>query len=155
MNQSGGEQASRVQLLSLLDRQIKAMEDVFSCLQAEREALESRDVDELMAIAERKNSTLLAADQVDQQRRGLTGSSQIAGQESQDPEIRERNRKIRQLAESCREINDANGSMIRWQSRRVDNTLRLLRGGRGEAVVYGPKGMPGQKTNAQTLLTSA
>jgi flagellar biosynthesis/type III secretory pathway chaperone len=72
-----------------------------------------------------------------------------------DPEVRERNLKLRQLVESCREINDGNGLMIRRQSQRVDNTLRLLRGGRGDSVVYGPKGTPGQKTNVQTLLTSA
>jgi len=154
MNQATGK-PSRAQLLTLLDQQIAAMESVLSCLKTERDALENRNIDQLLDITEQKNASLVAANQIDQQRRALTGPGRNAGQDGHDSEILNRERKLGSLVETCREQNNANGLMIRWQSRRVDNTLRLLRGDRGDSVVYSPNGEPGQRANSQTLLTSA
>lgn len=144
----------RVQLLALLDQQIAAMDAVLSCLTIERDALQSRDIDQLVDITEQKNAALTAANSIDQQRRNILSPAENDGQDGTDSEMVQRRQKLGSLAEACRELNDANGLMIRWQSRRVDNTLRLLRGDRGEEVVYGPKGEPGRRNINQTLLTS-
>jgi flagella synthesis protein FlgN len=153
MNNAGAGPA-RAELLALLDQQIAAMDAVLSCLKIERDALESRDLDQLVEITEQKNASLIAVNRIDQQRRTLTSDAENAGGDGHDADMVQRKQRLGSLVEACREINDANGSMIRTQSRRVDNTLRFLRGDRGDAVVYGPKGEPGQRTNPQTLLTS-
>jgi len=153
MNYTGAGPA-KAQLLALLDQQIAAMEAVLSCLTIERDALQSRDIDQLVNITEQKNAALSAANRIDQQRRNLTGPAENDGQDGIDSETAQRRQKLGGIVEACRELNDANGLMIRWQSRRVDNTLRLLRGDFGEEAVYGSKGEPGRRNINQTLLTS-
>lgn len=150
MKPEGGEPAT-LQLVALLERQIESMEVVLSCLKTESEALEKRDIDQLLEITNQKNASLVAANKIDEQRRTLADN---AMNDADNAVILERKRKLSSLVTACREQNDANGSMIRLQSRRVDNALRLLRGDSDKAAVYGPKGEPAQRSNSQTILTS-
>ena len=148
MNQIG-ERSAGLQHSDLLDQQINAMETVLACLETERAALEKRDVELLLEIAEKKTASLVAAEQIDRQRRSAD-STAPAG----DPDHLGREQRLKALTETCREINDTNGRMIRAQSRRVDDTLRLLRGDRGPSVIYEPDGSQSNRTSARKLLTS-
>jgi flagella synthesis protein FlgN len=143
------------QLSELIDRQIEAMRTLHACLQAERRALETRNAEELSQAAAGKSERLTVIATLEQQRVGLVPDAQaMALACGSEPELGGRWQELLELTASCRDLNEANGTLIRWQRRRVEGTLRLLRGASGPAI-YGPDG--GNQTGARvrTPLASA
>ncbi|MFO1356972.1 MAG: flagellar protein FlgN [Gammaproteobacteria bacterium] len=132
-------------LARLLDAQIDAMQAVLSSLETERQALSARDSDALLAAVGSKADCIAAADAADQRRRALLerlGISDRPGRAgrgfSADGGIGQRWQQVLALTRQCRALNDANGQLIRGQHRRIDGTLRLLRGEPPTAAAYGP-----------------
>jgi len=143
------------QLSELIDRQIEAMGTLHACLQAERRALDTRNAEELSEAAAGKSERLTVIGTLEQQRVRLVPDAQaMASLCGSEPELAGRWRELLELTASCRDLNEANGTLIRWQRRRVEGTLGLLRGASGPAI-YGPDG--GNQTGARvrTPLASA
>ena len=124
---------------ALLDEQIVAMRAVLDGLAAERHALRKRDIESLNAASERKARCLADAAGLEQERRTLMGEFDN-GRFRTDERVRDRWNKLMVLTAEARQQNEANGVMIRWQRRRVEDTLRLLRGTEKTTVTYGPDG---------------
>ena len=141
-------------LSELLDQQISTLESLLTCLEAERQALGSRDVAALEQATARKTSQLSTADQLEKQRRALVPDEGTMRKLAREPAIGPRWQQLMALTLRCRELNDANGMMIRWQHRRVAGTLHLLRGA-PTVDTYGPDGDSSQATKSRTPLASA
>ncbi len=134
-------------LARLLDEQIDAMQAVLAALDAERRALSSRDADALLQAVGDKAASVASAGTIEERRRemmerlGLADSPGRGRRDfSADAGIAHRWQQVVVLTQRCRAMNDANGQLIRGQRRRVDGTLRLLRGEPVGAVEYGPAG---------------
>jgi len=129
------------ELLRLLGRQVEALEDFARALDAEREALVGRDADALAACAGRKSEAVAVVESLEQQRRRIAPSLADMEAYASSARVAERWERLLELTRRCREVNDANGRMIRRQRTRVDAALGLLRGQRSaEPGVYGPDG---------------
>ena len=64
-----------------------------------------------------------------------------AGQISASPETSLRWEKLAKLAHGCKEKNERNGMLIRWQHKYIEQTLAVLRNdGGAESTLYGPDG---------------
>jgi flagella synthesis protein FlgN len=135
------------ELARLLDEQIDAMQAVLAALEAERDALTRRDGDALLQAIDSKAARVASAETIEERRQALISSLGIPlhagrrGREfSADAGIASRWQQVVALTERCRAVNEANGRLIRGQRRRVDGTLRILRGESADAVEYGPAG---------------
>ncbi len=136
------------ELAQLLDEQIDAMQGVLTSLEAERQALAARDGDALLKAVSSKAASLASADSIESRRQATLdrmGMSDRPGRSgrglSTDGGISQRWQQVLALTAQCRALNDANGQMIRGQRRRVDGTLRVLRGEPAVATAeYGPSG---------------
>lgn len=135
------------ELAQLLDEQIDAMQSVLLALESERNALAARDGEALLQAVGAKADALAGADQAEQRRQGLLDRLGLpdrpgrpARSFSADGGIGQRWQQVLALTQQCRALNDANGQMIRGQRRRVEGTLRCLRGGPAAAAEYGPTG---------------
>lgn len=114
-------------LLDLLDREAVALAAVFAALEDEQQALHDRDAAALLDAANRKGEAIGVAARLEQERRSLLDEGFLG--ERSGPGIDSRFRRLRELAARCRDLNDANGALIRGQRRRVEVSLRLIRGG--------------------------
>lgn len=135
------------ELAQLLDEQIDAMQSVLLALESERDALAARDGEALLRAVSNKASAIAGADGIEQRRQatldrlGLADRPGRAGRSfSADGGIGQRWQQVLALTQQCRALNDANGQMIRGQRRRVEGTLRCLRGEPAAAAEYGPAG---------------
>ena len=124
----------RSELFGLIDREVTALTLVLDALVSERAALEARDAEGLLAASDRKAEGIAGAGRLEQERRELLHAE--PGLAEADAGIDRRFGDLRALAAHCRELNEANGLLIRGQRRRVEGSLRLLRGGRANADVY-------------------
>lgn len=147
-------------LARLLDQQIDAMQAVLSSLEDERRALAARDGDALLKAVGAKAESIAAAGEIDERRQVLLerlGISDRPGRGSRgfgnDAGIGQRWQQVLALTRQCRALNDANGQLIRGQRRRVDSTLRLLRGEPAATAEYGPGG-EARARNPQRSLAS-
>lgn len=147
-------------LARLLDEQIEAMQAVRDSLEAERQALAARDGEALLKAVSGKAASLASADTIEGRRQALLDRLGIADRPgrgsrgfSADAGIGQRWQQVLALTQQCRALNDANGQMIRGQRRRVDGTLRILRGEPAAAAEYGPSG-ESRGRGAQRLLGS-
>ena len=134
-------------LARLLDEQIDAMQAVLTSLEAERQALSARDGDALLKAVTSKASSIASADTIEGQRQVMLDSLGISERRgrggrdfSADAGISQRWQQVLTLTQQCRALNDANGQLIRGQRRRVEGTLRVLRGEPVVPVEYGPAG---------------
>ena len=101
---------------------------MLDALEAERAALRSRDAEALLTAVRRKGDALDRATHASDH----VGAADPAGTPGES---------LRALAARCRELNDANGALIRGQRRRIDGALRVLVGNTGNAAeVYGRDG---------------
>lgn len=134
------------ELARLLDEQIEAMQAVRDSLEAERQALAARDGEALLKAVNGKAASLASADTVEGRRQALLDRLGIADRPgrgrgfSADTGISQRWQQVLALTQQCRALNDANGQMIRGQRRRVEGTLRILRGEPVAPAEYGPAG---------------
>jgi flagellar biosynthesis protein FlgN len=134
-------------LARLLDEQIDAMQSVLTSLEAERQALVARDGDALLKAVSSKSASLASADSIENRRQATLarlGISDRPGRSGRsfttDGGISQRWQQVLALTAQCRALNDANGQIIRGQRRRVEGTLRVLRGEPTAAAEYGPSG---------------
>ena len=141
------EKLSDRDLARLLDEQIDAMQAVLTSLEAERQALSARDGEALLKAVNGKASSIASADTIEGQRQVMMdrlGMSERPGRGdrdfSADTGISQRWQQVLALTQRCRALNEANGQLIRGQRRRVEGTLRVLRGETAAAAEYGPAG---------------
>jgi len=127
-------------LAALLEQQIPAMEAVRDCLKEERRALAERDSAALEQAAGRKAELIGAAGQLEKKRLQIAPDRESMDRLSVTPGIRDRWHLLLQLTRECRQLNDANGMLIRAQQRRVETTLDIVRGTPSATAVYGPDG---------------
>ena len=121
----------------ILDQEISALEAVLNALESEHEALEARNAEALTAASELKLSCIETARRIGAERAQLLPSeTEIAA----DPAVSLRWEKVVKLARSCKEKNDRNGMLIRWQHRYIEQTLAVLRNEPADGKLYGPGG---------------
>jgi flagellar biosynthesis/type III secretory pathway chaperone len=132
-----------------LDRQIDAMNSLRVCLEEEHRALQLRDPQQLLAAIERKTDCIVAAERIERQCRGMAGAGT-----DRDPRYEKKREELDTLTRTCRELNEANGALIRRQRQRVDATLRILRGAPEESAIYGPSGDDARRGVVKQLLAS-
>ncbi len=143
MRRSGG----NIDQSRALNDQISAMQRLLNCLEDEYQALQTRDVKGLESITEQKNACLVTAAARTKQldlgsHRNVNGSAEIRAQREE----------LDTLTKTCRDLNDANGALIRRQKMRIDSTLNILRGTENQASSYGPSGESTQANPSRTLL---
>ncbi len=126
-------QDQRARLVNLLDQEIETVSAILECLHSEQAALTARDSDAVIRIAGEKAAKLALAEDLGTQRRGFS-------QEVTSRAIDNKKQELKALTINCRELNDANGLLIRRQQQRVETSLNLITGGRVEPSVYGPDG---------------
>jgi flagellar biosynthesis/type III secretory pathway chaperone len=135
--------------LALLDQELAAVVAVRAALEAERAALESRDAAALLAATARKSAALEALARIEAQRtahgtadgtaRGTAVSAPDQGPAAAG--LRRRTDELRTLTRHCRQLNAANGALIRAQRQRVEGLLQALTGGVTGQVIYRPDGL--------------
>jgi len=136
----------------LLDQEISALEAVMNVLQSEHDALEARDASALTAASELKLKCIETARRIGAERATiLTDADDIHG----NPEIRLRWERLTKLAHGCKEKNELNGMMIRWQHKYVEQTLAVLRNDGADSTLYGPDGVSRRNGKRRGTLGSA
>ncbi|MBL8197533.1 MAG: flagellar protein FlgN [Chromatiales bacterium] len=124
-------------LQEIVAEEAAAMRGVLEILGQESAALLARDVGALPGISNSKADAVARAADLGQQRQALL-------QENVDPAqggvVTSALAQLRALALECRQLNEANGLMIRSQRRRLEGALNILRGGQPGVDVYGRDG---------------
>jgi flagellar biosynthesis/type III secretory pathway chaperone len=123
----------------LIEREIAALGLVEAALRDERAALEARDAAALLAATDRKSAALAAAAALTSERQALAGDAPLPTDTGPQPGAAT----LRTLARRCRELNDANGVLIRAQRQRVEGLLTVLTGSPAAIpATYQPDGTP-------------
>lgn len=133
-------------LIEELTRQIDAMKALRTCLDEEHRALQLRDPEQLIVAIERKNDCIGEAKRIEEACRELDPADSIRHRA-----IRKKRDQLDTLARTCRDLNEANGSLIRRQRTRVQATLQILRGNPEQSSVYGPSGETDNAGATRTL----
>ncbi len=136
----------------ILDQEINALEAVLNALESEHVALEARDAEALTAAGRLKLKCIESARQVGAERAELLPADNDF---STNPTISLRWEKLSRLAHSCKEKNDHNGTLIRWQHKYIEQTLAVLRNDGAEQKLYGPDGGSERKGVRRGSLGSA
>jgi len=137
-----------------LDSQIAAMETLRQCLEDEHRALQVRDPEQLLSIAERKSICLNEAARIDRQHRELEAGGATQTPIAADKPCRKQREQLDTLTRVCRDLNVANGSLISRQKTRIEKTLQIMRGEPDRSDVYGPSGATPGRGLARRLLAS-
>ncbi len=137
-----------------LDRQIAAMETLRACLEEEHRALQARDPEQLLSVAERKTTCLSEAGRISR----LCQENEVH-EASQPPvtdsgAIGRKRDQLDTLTRTCRDLNSVNGSLIRRQKTRVEKTLQIMRGEPERPSIYGPSGTTAHRNSARRILAS-
>ncbi|SRR5579871_331643 len=162
--------AALAALNGLLTRELAAGEALASALETERAALTGFDVSALEAATLEKERLAGEFDRLDADRRRLLerfgfgpgrGGMTSLIRAVEDPAYSEgarrlgpvatRWRKLIAVIERCRSDNQRNGMIIGLQSRRVTQTLNVLRTGRPDELTYGRHPLPGLAAAARAL----
>lgn len=126
--------ALTTRLQEVVAEETAAMRGVLEILGHESAALLARDVAALPGISNSKADAVARAAGLGQQRQALL-------QENPDQAgVASALAQLRQLAIECRQLNEANGLMIRSQRRRIEGALSILRGGQPGVNIYGRDG---------------
>lgn len=99
-----------------------ALGRVLGALELERASLTARDAEGLSRACEAKTEALAEAARL--------AAAGLAGETDE----------LRELARRCRDLNEANGILIRGQRRQVDGALRILLGAGAGTELYGRDG---------------
>jgi flagella synthesis protein FlgN len=157
-------------LNALLDREVAAAHALLSALEAERAALTGFDVAALDAVTVEKERLVADFDRLEGDRQRLLarfdfgparGDMVALIRAVEDPLYQEDSRKAGPLAmrwrrlvaliERCRDNNQRNGTIIGLQTRRVAQTLNVLRTGRPDKLTYGKAPYAGLGAAARAL----
>lgn len=131
---------------AVLEQEVEALRAVLATLAAERAALDSRDAEALFSASSAKGAAVTHAARLEQERSVSAGSSS-----SNDEAL---HAELKRLATECRRQNDANGLLIRGQRRRVEGSLRVLKGTASAPDTYGRDGESLPVRNSRTPLAS-
>jgi flagellar biosynthesis protein FlgN len=123
-------------LQAIVAEETAAMRAVLEILGRESAALLARDVGALPGISNSKADAVARAANLGQQRQALLQETPDPGQAGMTSALAQ----LRTLALECRQLNEANGLMIRSQRRRLEGALNILRGGQPGVDVYGRDG---------------
>lgn len=141
---------SAIEIDAAIDRQIDAMNELRDCLEAEHRALQIRDAEVLVSASEQKDASLIKAAKL-----GKTLASLLdAETDDISPASRAGREQLDTLTRTCRDLNDANGSLIRRQKMRVETTLHILRGTQEQPAGYDPSGKTTRTGSSRILLGS-
>ncbi len=143
-----------ISLSDTLDRQIAAMETLRACLEDEHRALQNRDPEYLLSVTERKTACLTDAGRLNRLCQELESHDTIQAQSVSDSAVNQQREQLDTLTRLCRDLNTANGSLIRRQKTRVEKTLQIMRGEPERPDVYGPSGTAAGRSSARRVLTS-
>ena len=143
-------------LNSVLDRQIVVGNALLHALDTEKSTLTGFDLAALERTTAEKERLVEEFDRIDADRRRLMarlgfGASRADMVEliraAEDPAYREDSRKagplatrwrrLVSIAERCRDANERNGLIVSMHTRRVTQTLNILRTGRPDELTYG------------------
>lgn len=163
--------AALAALSALLDREISAGNALLASLETERATLSGFDVAALEAATTGKERLAAEFDRLDGERRDLMqgfgygpsrGDMNALIRTVEDARYTEtaqragpmatRWRRVVALVERCRDDNKRNGLIVGLQSRRVAQTLNVLRTGRPDELTYGRGHMPGLAAAAARAL---
>jgi len=122
---------------NILDQEISALEAVMHVLDSEHDALEARDAEALTAASQLKLKCIETAQRIGAERAALLPD---ANEISINPDISLRWEKLAKLAHGCKEKNERNGMLIRWQHKYIEQTLAVLRNDGADSTLYGPDG---------------
>jgi flagellar biosynthesis protein FlgN len=144
-------------LNTLLDREILIGNALLHALESEKGTLTGFDLAALEHSTAEKERLVDEFDRIDADRRRLVarlgfGPSRTDMVEliraAEDPKYREdarqagplatRWRRLVTIAERCRDANERNGLIVSMHTRRVTQTLNVLRTGRPDELTYGP-----------------
>ncbi len=137
-------------LASLLAAELAALQSVLDCLHRESDALERRDAEALLACSQQKSDAITEVAKLT----GLRGRQLDEQPAAGTPECRKLLGAVQTLATQCRQLNEANGLLIRGQRRRVEGTLNLLRGGQAAPDSYGRDGATQLRHRSPVTLAS-
>lgn len=136
----------------LLDQEISALEAVMDVLDSEHDALESRNAEALTAASELKLKCIETARRIGAERAALlTDTNEISG----NPQISIRWDRLTRLAHGCKEKNERNGMLIRWQHKYVEQTLAVLRQSEPGDTLYEASGENSRRSARHSDLGSA
>lgn len=128
--------ALTARLQEIVAEEEAAMRGVLEILGQESAALLARDVGALPGLSTRKADAVARAADLGQQRQALMQDPPDPGHAGVTSALA----RLRALALECRQLNEANGLMIRSQRRRLEGALSILRGGQPGVNVYGRDG---------------
>ncbi len=130
----------------ILAREGEALADVLEALEAEHQALLARDAARLTEATAAKSRAMAQAAALEAERKAVMALGEMDDETLQP---------LRQLARRCRDLNEANGALIRGQRRRVEASLSLIRGGQGGVApaTYGPDGIRTARRTPGSLAT--
>jgi len=143
-----------INLSNGLDQQIAVMETLRGCLEDEHRALQSRDPEQLLSLAELKTTCLSDAARINRQCNEIEAQVTTSAMINSDPGVNRRREQLDTLTRTCRDLNNINGSLIRRQKTRIEKTLQIMRGEPERSDVYGPSGAAAGRNSARRILAS-
>jgi flagellar biosynthesis protein FlgN len=122
-----------------------------SLLDKEHDALRSRDIDALEALADARQESLVKLLKIEDERRGLCsmhgyetdlmGLSKLIAWCDPARTLMSRYDECATRAKRCRDLNDRNGILVSAQMKRVEGLLGAITGASAEPRAYGPRGV--------------
>jgi flagellar biosynthesis/type III secretory pathway chaperone len=137
-----------------LDRQIAVMETLRTCLEEEHRALQSRDPEQLLSVAERKTACLSDAGRISRLCQELEVREAAQTPTTSGGAVSRRREQLDTLTRMCHDLNNVNGSLIRRQKTRVEKTLQIMHGEPEHSNVYGPSGVTAGRNSTRRILAS-
>lgn len=129
----------------VLREQLDALAHIEATLAEEREALESRDPEELLSAADAKAQALARLGDLENQRKSMS-------MDLDSPQFRE----LRAITARCRSLNQENAALLNAQQQHVTRLLGLLRGNReNQPSAYDASGKTTGSASKQLRLTQA
>jgi flagellar biosynthesis/type III secretory pathway chaperone len=140
---------TRDHLARLLAEENTALVEFESLLEREHEALRSRDIDALEALADARESSITRMLKLEDERRSLCSmlgyDTDLAGLARLiawcDPRrtLTGAYEECSTRARKCRDLNDRNGLLVGAQMKRVEGLLGAITGGNRAPPAYGPR----------------
>jgi flagella synthesis protein FlgN len=123
-----------------------AADELATVLQTEREALVGADAAALGQAGTHKQRLMLQLEQYDAERLQLSQAAPAAAA-LLEPEWKQ----VLQTLESCRQLNQRNGTLVGQRLDQVRRALAVLTGQPGDAGIYGPSGELHARLRSQQL----
>jgi len=136
----------------ILDQEINALEAVMEALGTEHDALEARDAEALTAASELKLERIETARRIGAERSAVLDDAEDIHSNSQ---ISVRWDRLTKLAHDCKDKNERNGMLIRWQHKYVEQSLAVLRNAEPGEKLYEASGENQRASGRQNDLGSA